>query len=764
MRQAFAALFIALVFALAACVLAARRSYRPIGKAVALLSFALIPPVIGNLLLVLSGNQTIALIGCYTYFIGMDFVMVALLRFTFEYCNMQWKSPQLRLAVYAVLTLDVVQLLLNPFTGHAFDTEAVVLEGLNYYRLVPHIGQTFHRVVDYGIFFTILLIFFIKIIRSPRIYMERYSVILFSMIVTGAWQTYYIFSRTPIDRSMAGYGVFGLLIFYFSLYYRPMTLLDRMLAKMASDNSEALYFFDAEGRCIWANGHGIELVDIKGQKFDQAADLLNGKFGFREYTDKEWTHDQILGSGEEAKYYHFDKKSITDEKNRFTGSFLSIRDCTAEQLALAREMYAARHDDLTDLYTKAYLYECIEKELQKHPDRQYLVIYLDVMDFKIVNDVFSTAYGDTALIRLSDWIRKNLSKESVYGRLGGDTFGIFIPKKNFDKEKIEKELSHFSVKEGNVDYSLMIHLGVYEVGEKDKEVSVMFDRAHLALTTIQSEYQVHVAFYDEKTRKDVLWSNRLSAQLNDALKNRELQPYYQPIVDVNGKVVGAEALVRWIHPTEGFLSPAVFIPVFEKNGAIVEVDRYMWRSACEMIREWGDRFGDIFVSVNISPKDFYFMDVSYELQNLVKEYGIDPSRLRIEITETVMMTDLEKRMKILSDLRQAGFIVEMDDFGSGFSSLSLLKDMPVDVLKIDMKFLNKASDDHKAKTILQNIINMSEDLGIFSLTEGVETNVQHNMLAEMGCRLFQGFYFARPMPREAFERFLDEGDKLIVTE
>ena len=159
------------------------------------------------------------------------------------------------------------------------------------------------------------------------------------------------------------------------------------------------------------------------------------------------------------------------------------------------------------------------------------------------------------------------------------------------------------------------------------------------------------------------------------------------------------------------------------------------------------------MSVNISPKDFYFIDVAEELKSLVKEYEIEPGKLRIEITETVMMTDVENRMKILEDLRSAGFIVEMDDFGSGYSSLNLLKDMPVDVLKIDMKFLAKTTDGYKAKTILQNILNLSDDLGIFSLTEGVETKNQLDMLTDMGCKLFQGFYFAKPLPVTEFEEF-----------
>jgi len=224
-------------------------------------------------------------------------------------------------------------------------------------------------------------------------------------------------------------------------------------------------------------------------------------------------------------------------------------------------------------------------------------------------------------------------------------------------------------------------------------------------------------------------------------------------VDQNGKVVGAEALARWVHPEKGFLSPNEFIPVLEKNGMIAEADLCIWRAACEELAIWKDEGRDLFLSVNISPKDFYFMEVADELIALTKEYDIDPKNLRVEITETIMMSDVKKRVGILTKLKEAGFIVEMDDFGSGYSSLNLLKDMPVDVLKIDMAFLRETADARRSQIIVRNIIKLSYDLSIESLTEGVETREQYTALSEMGCHLFQGFYFAPPMPVEDFEEF-----------
>ena len=319
---------------------------------------------------------------------------------------------------------------------------------------------------------------------------------------------------------------------------------------------------------------------------------------------------------------------------------------------------------------------------------------------------------------------------------------------------IETELSHFKIRRGTMEHTVLIHLGIYEVAEGDTDVSVMFDRAHLSLSTIRDEYNTHIAYYDNEIRGQVLWDQEISAQLENAIRERQLRPYLQPIADAQGRIVGAEALVRWHHPKHGFLAPYRFIPIFEKNGMIVQVDRYMWRCACEILARWQKEGREQFISVNISPKDFYFLDVVTEIRALVAEYGIEPSRLRIEITETVMMDDAENRMQLLDALRRSGFVVEMDDFGSGFSSLNMLKDMPVDVLKIDMKFLGKSSNEAKSRTIVKNIIHLSNELGILALTEGVETQVQYEVLSEMGCTLFQGYYFAKPMPVQEFEEAL----------
>ena len=753
MREIFTMVFFLIIMALTGSAVLAYFSPRAIGKSVAILLASLIPPIAGNMVIVMSEQRIPAAGGSVVFLMGMSLAMMALLRFTLEYCEISKKYRKLRLIAHTLLILDIIQLILNPYFHHAFEVEEILVDGLPYFRLIPHIGQTVHRIILYGVLATVLVIFLVKVIRTPRIYSERYSVILFTVVAAAVWESVYIFSRTPIDTSMIGLGIIGLLIYYFSLYYRPMRLLDRMLANIASQMTEALFFFDMNGRCIWANPRGHALTHTKERTIDSTAEKLEELIGEFKVDIEDWTDQRIINVNGMEKYYELEMHTVSDDHFRTAGCVLTVRDNTEEILRRKREFYTATHDSLTGLYTREYLHTCILQKLSCNPGIAYQVVFVNVKNFKIVNDIFSTMFGDFALQCIAQWIKNGMSPNCVYGRLGGDTFGVLMPVDEFNAEKLEYELSPFVVREGTIEYHILIHLGVYRITEPGLQVSVMFDRAHLALSTIRDEYQTHIAYYDDELRSKVLWDQYITSQIHDAIRERQIRPYLQPIVDQNGKVVGAEALARWIHPTDGFMSPGAFIPVFEQNGLIVEIDRHMWRCACEILAGWQANNRDLFLSVNISPKDFYFIDVLAEIKSLVEEHHILPERLRIEITETVMMNDSENRMDILNQFREAGFIVEMDDFGSGYSSLNMLKDMPVDVLKLDMKFLSKANNEARSQTIVQNVIHLSDDLGITSLTEGVETEAQYKMLAEMQCSLFQGYYFSKPLPVEDFEAF-----------
>ena len=426
MRIIFAVIFAGLIAALLRCAHEARRSGKRMGIPVMYLLLALIPPLAGNLILILSTQRALSAFGCYVYFIGMDLVMLALLQFTLAYCSITWPRA-LRGTIWALLSLDAVQLLANLFTGHAFGMEEIMAYGAPYFRLVPHFGQTFHRVLDYGVLAMTLIIFLVKLVRSPRINSERYSVILATMVFTTVWETLYIFSRTPVDRSMVGFGIFGLLVYYFSLYYHPYRLLDRMLATVASEIPYSLFFFDVNGRCIWANKRGITLTGI--QDYEAATERLDALLGSTGEADESWSGRRVTGTGDAMQSYVMERRTVTDEKGRAVGSFLTVRDNSDEEKTLQREIYNATHDSLTRVYNRAG-YDLLLSNLELSTT---LLLLIDGDYFKRINDRYGHEVGDRTLQKLAAVLVQNFRGEDYVCRVGGDEFIVLI--RNADRSR-----------------------------------------------------------------------------------------------------------------------------------------------------------------------------------------------------------------------------------------------------------------------------------------------------------------------------------------
>ena len=756
MRLAFGILFSVIIVAMIVCARIARKSGNRMGFAAACLLTALILPMAGNGIIIVSGNRTFSLIGCYMYYLGLDVSIAALVYYTYVYCRITKPANWFRNAAYFLLLADMIQLLLNPFLHHAFEITEIEVDGFPYFKMIPHMGQQFHRIIDYLILAGVIVVFIVKLIRAPRLQAERYWVILVTLLLVTGWETVYIFSGSPIDRSMFVFGVFGLLNFYFSLYYRPMRLQDRMLSGMVSEQANPVFFFDDGQHCIWMNRAGGQFLGLEEHELEEAETLLRNEFGSLHPDLAEWKDHLTIDRDGEKRYIELTKQPLMNSGRKMDGFYFHIHDLTDEQRAAEQKLFTAQHDQLTGLFNRDYLYKRTKELLTENPEEAYLIITAEITDLKVINDLYGNAFGDQALKFAAEWLRGNrdLNKGGIYGRLGGDSFGVCIPEKDFRLERMEYALSHLTVFEGETKYRMLIHVGVYRVDDRSLEASVMYDRAVLALEGIKDDYHYHTAWYKPSMRASVVKNRQITEELAAAIGEGQIRPWLQPIVDREGKAIGAEALVRWIHPKEGIRSPGVFIPVLEKNGMIADLDRCIWRKSCEILARWKEEGKDLFLSVNISPRDFYLLDVVAEMNQLVSEFGIDPAKLRLEITETMMMGDTDVHLETLRKLQEAGFCIEMDDFGSGYSSLNLLREMPVDVLKIDMVFLQQAGRNARARTIVDEVITMARRLGITSLTEGVETKAQYDGLMEMGCQLYQGFYFARPMPAEEFEQYL----------
>ena len=507
MRIFVSVVFALLVIAMVVCSIIAFKSRKPIGKSVSFLCIALIPPIIGNLLIIASPMETLPLVGCYIYFVGMDLVIYAALKFALKYCDIKLgkKFLFIEIIIIAILVGDAIQLLLNPVFHHSFslvlnEYHEGYVEG-QFWSIVAYTGQTIHRIVDYTILAGVIGVFVVKTITAPRVYSEKYWIILAVMLAVTAWESFYIFSRTPVDRSMIGFGVFGLLIFFFSLYYRPLRLLDRMLATIASKMPEALFFYDTNGRCIWVNNQARNLVKVEDNELDDVNARLTKLFGKYEKDGNEWMTTFMSGTDEEVEsYYELEKHAVTDDRGRVVGSFLSVRDSTVEQKTIQRETYKATHDRLTKVYNRAG-YNSLLSSLDM---KNTFFLMVDADSFKEINDTYGHEIGDRVLINIVNTVKKHFREDDHMCRIGGDEFVIFVQHADANTakiieeriEKINEELAHPEEKLPVISISAGGAYGRYARDEFD-----LFETADQALYETKRNGKKGFTLFDQNSKK-----------------------------------------------------------------------------------------------------------------------------------------------------------------------------------------------------------------------------------------------------------------------
>lgn len=340
---------------------------------------------------------------------------------------------------------------------------------------------------------------------------------------------------------------------------------------------------------------------------------------------------------------------------------------------------------------------------------------------------------------------------SVLGRLNGDIIAMVIPKEYLSEEEFSDMIKLLSDRYSNKNFKLHIYLGVYYIKDVNETIRQMVDKVSLVIMKSKGNMSNYILYYDENSYRNDIFKQQLIGEFETALNENQFCMYLQPQTDKDGNMLGAEALIRWNHPNMGLIMPGAFIECFEDAGLIYRLDNYIWEEAAKQLKIWKDSGYNYYISVNISAKDFYHIDVYQTFKNLVSEYGIDTDKLHIEITETALSEDKQAAHKTIERLHNEGFIIEIDDFGSGYSSFNFLKDVCADVIKIDRVFLKKSSHEERGEQILRSIISLSHDIGMDVITEGVENVDQLSMLAKMNCDWFQGYYFSKPVTVGDFE-------------
>ncbi|WP_423362741.1 putative bifunctional diguanylate cyclase/phosphodiesterase [Clostridioides difficile] len=398
------------------------------------------------------------------------------------------------------------------------------------------------------------------------------------------------------------------------------------------------------------------------------------------------------------------------------------------------------------------------KLFAKNNPEEYALFYMDVDKFKYINDMFGYDMGNNTLIHISDTIASELKEDEIFARVSADHFVLLIKYKTDDDIKtrlnsIYNKVQIFSNPKINY-YKLILDCGIYKISKSDNDINTIMDRANTARKTIKGGHKNSFAFYDKEMHKKILKEKEIENSMVDALNNGEFVVYFQPKYRLSDyQIIGAEALVRWDNPQKGLIPPIEFIPVFERNGFIVNIDFYVFEEVCKKIREWMDEGQEVVpISVNLSRMHFVNSNFIEKFKLIVDKYKIPTSLIELELTETAVLDNIEGLLDTMNNLKENGFVISMDDFGTGYSSLNLLKELPVDILKLDRAFFTEKDESNNEKIVISNVIKMAKELKMKVISEGVETISQVEFLKQIGCDMVQGYLFSKPMPVKEFEK------------
>lgn len=703
---------------------------------------------------IVSGNETVACLALSCYYASLDWLVISMLVYVEVYTGVFRSKKTGRFFFKSIAVLDNLFLLSNVFFGQVFTLQRHAYgNGIGNWDVGNNTPWfIFHIAFTYIIIGFSVMSLIAEMLRIPSFYRGRFRVILFLFLAVVALNGLCIIFAFPFDFSVVFYGILAIQICYYSLFFKPTGLINNTLSMVVADISDAVFCFDLWGECVYINKKVEEYFPEKDRE-NAVKEIFADRIRENRARDVEFeTWDKNMPLGGKKRFFNVAYQKLSDQKKQYIGCFFTIHDRTDEILRFQEEHYRITHDRLTGLYNREYFFEKVEERLKENPDEEYCILCSNIKGFKLYNELFGTAQGDEVLKEQAALLRSGADGSAVYGRISGDEFALMIPREKCRAEYFIGSLKKLKAKFDSSQYQIHVYAGVYDIVDINEPVAVMCDKAKLAIESNRGDYNAIITYYDNKILEKSLYERQIVGEFDKALEEGQFRMFLQPQITSDGTILGAEALVRWMHPVRGLVFPGDFIEVFERTGLIYRLDRYMWELAAGKLREWQDAGRtDLHISVNISAKDFYCMDIYKEMTGLVEKYEIAPANLKLEITETVLMTEMKNQVELLERLRDFGFQIEIDDFGSGYSSLNMLKNIDVDIVKIDMGFLHETERVERSASILNNIIALVKQLGMGVITEGVETREQVDRLTKMGCHMFQGYYFAKPMPVESFE-------------
>lgn len=684
------------------------------------------------------------------YLVCLDFLVWSVLYFSFVYTKAE-KRFLLRL-FFVLACIDSFFLILNIFTNANFDLEQRFSPGgYGYWFLKINTPHFFHLIYAYAAVLLSFILLGHSSIVSPSFYKRKYIFILASYFFIIIVKITHITLSLPVDFSVILYGILGTVMLFFAEYSFPDFLISSSISRISETIPSLIFYFDYGGKLEYINSAAKKM-------FEEQKDLKSFSEQLREkyLLKKKPFFYQTAGSEEHIFAVEYKNLSFHGET---VGSYLKLDDKTKEQKQSERLRFLATHDTLTGLFNRHGFFEEVEKALREHVFKSPVMITSNIKDFRIINEIYGEDTGDSVLKKQALIMQEKAHVKNINARFCDDKFALFMEKDDFSEEMFQNSFQELNQETLGSIYKMSISVGIYEILNKSESVQIMYDKAKMAMDSINDSYRQMFAFYDSSLMDRLLAEKNIVSQFEHALDDFEFQTELQPITDKNGRVLGAEILVRWNQFHQQVVMPAAFISVLEKTGLIYKLDMYVWETAVKKIREWNKKgVHGKFISVNISSKDKYYIDVYETFTSLTKKYNVSPSDIALEICERDFFEDSQQSFELVKKLKKAGFKIFIDRFGAEYSSLNVLKDFEADAVKIDTSFLGEDQLSKKNKIVLETTIKMAELLDMQVIAQCVETKAHIQILEKLNCKNFQGFYFSRPLPAHDFE-FLHLGLK-----
>ena len=668
--------------------------------------------------------------------------------FNHAFTNTTKKLGFIKEFYFILCFIDSVLLLANARVNVIFDLVPEHTKAGFFYWGIKYTSKFgFHKLVCAILSFSSLALLISSIAKAPSYNKVKYVTILTSESLVLIANYVFNSLNLPLNISLLMLVASSIFIAnYVNKDFSAPVLIGPLSAITESIN-DIIFCYDSSENLIYANSAAKNVFKKSNDNLENFAKEFRQNF----LKNRPSELSLKLENGEE-RYY------ITEYKDFFIsnsniGSYLRLQDKTKETLESRRKNYIATHDLLTGLFNRSGFFKKMQEALYQNTFKNPILICTNIKDFKLINTIYSEQVGDSVLQNQTEVIKRLPGhKKSIIGRIADDKFAILMEKQDFDKDIFEEVFNEVSCIIEKTLYNIQIVAGIYEIYDKKDTIQSIYDKAKISLDAIKDSDNQIFSFYNPSMMEKMLKEKDIVNDFEKSLNEKQFSIQLQPVMDNDGNVLGAESVVRWNNPKYENLTPSSFLDVLERTSLIYKLDVYVWELVAKKLHEWKERgFSDRFISVNVSSKDKFFIDIIKTFSELIKKYDISPQNFKVEIRETAMLENPEKTIAIFSQLKKLGIKVYIDNFGTGFSSLNVLKDFIADGIKMDTSFLSESKVSGKNKIILQTMISMSSNLGMEFIAKGVESENQMLALSKMDCKLFQGFYFSKPLPVKTYE-------------